>query len=51
MYRRDDASVRGKAELIVAKQRNGPTGKLAMTFLSGGQRFEEAARAIEEDTL
>lgn len=43
MYRRDDASLRGKAELIVAKQRNGPTGKLAMTFLSGCQRFEEAA--------
>jgi replicative DNA helicase len=45
MYRRDDASLRGKADLIVAKQRNGPTGKLAMTFLSGHQRFEEAAAA------
>src|SRR5205807_2748580 len=33
MYRRDDPSLRGKAELIVAKQRNGPTGKLAMAFL------------------
>jgi replicative DNA helicase len=50
MYRRDDASLRGKAELIVAKQRNGPTGKLAMTFLSGCQRFEEASDAVEEDT-
>jgi replicative DNA helicase len=48
MYQRDDASLRGKAELIVAKQRNGPTGKLAMTFLSGCQRFEEAA--AEEDS-
>jgi len=48
MYRRDDASLRGKAELIVAKQRNGPTGKLAMTFLSGFQRFEEAS--TEEET-
>ena len=43
MYRRDDATLRGKAELIVAKQRDGPTGKLPMTFLSGYQRFEEAA--------
>jgi replicative DNA helicase len=50
MYRRDDVSLRGKAELIVAKQRNGPTGKLAMTFLSGCQRFEEASAAVEKDT-
>src|SRR5712692_1800139 len=50
MYRRDDASLRGKAELIVAKQRNGPTGKFAMTFLSSCQRFEEASDEIEDDT-
>ena len=48
MYRRDDASLRGKGELIVAKQRNGPTGKVAMTFLSGYQRFEEASASVEE---
>ena len=48
MYLRDDTSFRGKAELIVAKQRNGPTGKLPMTFLSACQRFEEACGAIEE---
>lgn len=50
MYRRDDASLRGKAELIVAKQRTGPTGKLAMTFLSGFQLFEEASTDTEEGT-
>jgi replicative DNA helicase len=43
MYRRDDLSLRGKAELIVAKQRNGPTGKLPLTFLHAYQVFEEAA--------
>jgi len=43
MYRRDDPALRGKAELIVAKQRNGPTGKIAMTFLHGYQLFEEAS--------
>jgi replicative DNA helicase len=47
MYRRDDASLRGKAEFIVAKQRTGPTGKLAMAFLHEFQIFEQAA-AVEE---
>ena len=28
MYKRDDPTVRGKAEIIVAKQRNGPTGDI-----------------------
>jgi replicative DNA helicase len=28
MYKKDDPDLRGKAELIVAKQRNGPTGKV-----------------------
>jgi replicative DNA helicase len=48
MYRRDDHSLRGKAELIVAKQRNGPTGKLPMTFLSEYQQFQGTARDTEE---
>ncbi len=50
MYRRDDASLRGKAELIVAKQRAGPTGKLALTFLHGYQVFEEASTESGGDT-
>ena len=49
LYKRDDPSLRGKAELIVAKQRNGPTGKLAMTFLHGYQVFEEAATESEDN--
>ena len=48
MYRRDDPSLRGKAEFIVAKQRNGPTGKLPMTFLNGFQLFEEASSRVED---
>src|SRR5271154_466391 len=34
---------RAKAELIIAKQRNGPTGSLNFVFLSRNTRFEEAA--------
>jgi replicative DNA helicase len=48
MYKRDDPSLRGKADFIVAKQRNGPTGKLTMSFLSGFQVFEESANEKEQ---
>jgi len=34
---------RAKAELIIAKQRNGPTGSLNFVFLSRHTRFEQAA--------
>jgi replicative DNA helicase len=34
---------RAKAELIIAKQRNGPTGTLNFVFLAKHTRFEEAA--------
>lgn len=34
---------RGKAELILAKQRNGPVGMVPMTFLGTYTRFESLA--------
>jgi replicative DNA helicase len=34
---------RARAELIIAKQRNGPTGSLPFVFLNRYTRFEEAA--------
>jgi len=34
----------GKAELIVSKQRNGPTGVVTLTFHKAYTRFESAAR-------
>ncbi|HZY59205.1 MAG TPA: DnaB-like helicase C-terminal domain-containing protein, partial [Candidatus Binataceae bacterium] len=34
---------RAKAELIIAKQRNGPTGTVNFVFLARHTRFEEAA--------
>ena len=35
--------------LLVAKQRNGPTGDIPLTFLKGLTRFENAAKVSEED--
>lgn len=34
----------GEAELIIAKQRNGPTGEVYLTFLKEFTRFEDRAR-------
>ncbi len=43
VYHPDKEDNKGQAELIVSKQRNGPTGKVPMTFLHAYTRFEEAA--------
>lgn len=39
-YRRDDDEVKGLADIIVAKNRNGPTGDIQMRFTSELMRFE-----------
>jgi replicative DNA helicase len=39
-YRPEDEAVRGRAEVIIAKQRNGPLGTLGLTFLEHCMRFE-----------
>jgi KaiC/GvpD/RAD55 family RecA-like ATPase len=41
MYKPDDPSVRGKAELAIAKQRNGPTEKIELDFRRDCGRFDE----------
>jgi replicative DNA helicase len=38
-YKPDDPSVKGKAQIIIAKQRNGPTGDVDMTFLHEYTKF------------
>jgi replicative DNA helicase len=40
---------RGRAELILAKQRNGPTGKVHLAFLREFTRFESLLRLPEEE--
>jgi replicative DNA helicase len=40
VYKPDDPDLQGRAELIIAKQRNGPTGKVKLAFLKNSTRFE-----------
>jgi len=44
VYNRDNPELEGQAELLVAKQRNGPTGKIDLAFLKSFTRFESRAR-------
>ena len=43
VYKPDDPDLEGKAELIIAKQRNGPTGIVRMAFIKRSTRFENLA--------
>lgn len=44
MYRPDDPDLEGKAELILAKQRSGPTGTIHLAFIKRCTRFEDLYR-------
>src|SRR5215470_3356909 len=43
VYKPDDPDLEGKAELIIAKQRNGPTGVVKLAFIKRSTRFENLA--------
>ena len=43
IYKKHDPDLRGKAELIIGKQRNGPTDTVDLVFLREFTRFENAA--------
>lgn len=45
----EKAAERGKATLVIAKQRNGPIGDIELTFLSEYTRFEDQAKVDEGD--
>ena len=43
----DHEKTPGLAELIIAKQRNGPTDTIKLTFIAGYMRFETYSEAVE----
>ncbi len=46
VYKRDREDLHGLAELIVAKQRNGPIGKIDLVFLHQLTKFENRAEDL-----
>jgi len=46
VYKRDREDLRGQAELLVAKQRNGPIGKVDLVFLHHLTKFENRAEDL-----
>ena len=49
VYKRDREDLKGVAELIVAKQRNGPIGKVDLVFLHALTKFENRAEDLEPE--
>ena len=49
VYKQDREDLKGLAELILAKQRNGPTGKVNMVFLREFTKFENRTNDLGED--
>jgi replicative DNA helicase len=48
VYKPDREDLRGTAELLLAKQRNGPTGKMNLVFLRQHTKFENLAKDLDE---
>src|SRR5207302_5913412 len=48
VYKPDDPELEGRAEIIIAKQRNGPTGRIKLAFIKRSTRFESMAYQDEE---
>ena len=49
VYKPDDPELDGIAELIIRKQRNGPTGTVKLAFLKSSTRFESRADGVGPD--
>ncbi len=48
-YKPEKEEAKGKAEVIVAKQRNGPTGHVELTFRSNIMRFENHSPRYDDE--
>ncbi|MBQ3775234.1 MAG: replicative DNA helicase [Ruminobacter sp.] len=51
VYQKDNPEVKGKAEIIISKQRNGPTGIVDMFFQGNYARFTETAHTNMEQSV
>ena len=51
VYKPDREDLRGLAELLVSKQRNGPTGKVNLVFLREYTKFENRTNDLGEDVI
>ena len=49
VYKRDREDLKGLAEVIIAKQRNGPIGKVPLRFLGAYTRFENRVDDLPEE--
>jgi replicative DNA helicase len=47
VYKPDDLEVKGRAEILIRKQRNGPTGTVRLAFLHSWTRFESLSAEEE----
>ncbi len=49
VYDKEDQDKKGKAEILIEKQRNGPTGKVHLSFLASCTKFTDSAPDYYEE--
>jgi replicative DNA helicase len=51
VYKKDREDIKGQADLIIAKQRNGPIGTVPLRFLGSYTRFENRAEDLGDEPV